>query len=977
MDDDELTLAPLDDDRPPRKAEPKQPDAAADKPVKKKRSSSRHRRRKLSQQSTTDAADAQPPEQMRQPQTDRWLNPVSRRKAESGTVSSAATWLEDLAAAPPPLTDVPVRHARGKNWWLPWAAGTSMLAVGMTLALTSWISRDRAPPIDLFAWGEETYARGEFDQALANYQAWLDSNVPAAERSALARPAALLRAGISRLALSAAVNSQQSLADAELLLTAPGVQDPAGDDERRLHELLENLADRTVREYEAASDATDVDREGLRQRALAALGLRDSFIATRLHLRPKFIDLKVRIDAADRGHHQATALQNVLAAKDVAGTSAAWEKLFREYPAAAVRPELEALRNAWTNARAQMVRFEQAKSAPPGRPDRPAEQQIVLGPARGGGEAPRGTPVLVKVPSGAAVYGIDSATGEILWRRGTRLDSGQAWTDAINEHRTLIPAGDDGLACLTNSDGLVNWEAHVGPLVAPPVIVQGQVLVPLADGSLAMLDAQTGAMIGHWALPARPAGSPGVAQRSQIAWQLCDDGVLYSLDLESQSCVGALWTGLGDSASPVAPAQVGNFLAVVANDQGRASLLAWFALDPHGKPSRHMGLVRLPGQVWRPTVATQSELTVACQGGTVCHFRAGADGDMPQRLADMSLAGGSEAATGAIRFGERSMAWGWGLRWWDGAWPTQPNSLAVVLPRDPIDQVLTYRADQLVVTADLHAVEGTTAVGLDAVRGNLQWSTHLGAIPRGGVQKDDAARALLVVHASGNIYVLAYDQLGTTDLVLKPSYGQALDPWLPDDSLALEFPDKTVVHSPGAGHDWYAVQTNHPQPQLGRHELAAALACQPIAVGAGLLVPFEDGSMAWLDPATAQPLLTAYLPVRNQPRLRWRRLVWADNRSAWAESSDGSRYRVIIDPGANQVQLESKSSPSPRERELVRGRSHAETPSEENSRDTQAPAINTPSGERLVGPPLAVEGWHVGLAVDGALLVWPVGRSAP
>ena len=140
-----------------------------------------------------------------------------------------------------------------------------------------------------------------------------------------------------------------------------------------------------------------------------------------------------------------------------------------------------------------------------------------------------------------AVYGLDAATGKVLWRRFVGFDAnpqaaGLSADAACRRARQRRPAGRYGRTTnccgVEGATGRLRWRHAVGePFDAYPVVADDRILVATRSGKLITIAAESGDSAGYVQLPQGLRVAPVVDPRRSMAYQVADHTNLFVLSL--------------------------------------------------------------------------------------------------------------------------------------------------------------------------------------------------------------------------------------------------------------------------------------------------------------------------------------------------------------------------------------------------------------------------------------------------------------
>ncbi len=203
-----------------------------------------------------------------------------------------------------------------------------------------------------------------------------------------------------------------------------------------------------------------------------------------------------------------------------------------------------------------------------------------------------------------SLFGIDSITGDPLWRRTVGLNNPFFPID-LEISKSAVLAFDtvsNQLLMLDRRSGDLMWRQAIEPVAGPPLVLKstGQIYVPTAEGMLYRIDAESGRISARLKFPQKLM-SPPIGTADGIHLLLIGDSELaYTLTLDGLECklVSHLRHQPGTiEVPPFSPFPMGQYVVLAENDQANSCRLR--ALDVSQPASRvtDVGEVRVEGQV--------------------------------------------------------------------------------------------------------------------------------------------------------------------------------------------------------------------------------------------------------------------------------------------------------------------------------------------------------------------------------------------
>ncbi len=323
----------------------------------------------------------------------------------------------------------------------------------------------------------------------------------------------------------------------------------------------------------------------------------------------------------------------------------------RQYPDLADNPKLRAKLLEVSRTQQTLVKWV-AEAKPAAPVDLPAAgaTAITLARREAKSDVPdvAGQSVLAAV--NGAVYGLDAATGKVLWRRFIGFDANPQAASMPVLPLSTEPGGDalvvdtarNQLLRLDGAAGKVRWRAAIGePFDARAVVADEKILLATPGGKLLTIAAATGDSPGYVQLPQPLSVAPAVDGRRSLIYQVAARANLFILGLADGACRHVDYLGHELGSVVTAPLAIDDFLLLVVNDGARDAQLRVYLVQPKdpGKPEPWLKLVQqvpLGGVVATPLLADRRRILATTTSGKVHVF----------------VLGGSEAKTPLLQIAE-------------------------------------------------------------------------------------------------------------------------------------------------------------------------------------------------------------------------------------------------------------------------------------------------------------------------------------
>ena len=504
---------------------------------------------------------------------------------------------------------------------------------------------------------------------------------------------------------------------------------------------------------------------------------------------------------------------------------------------------------------------------------------LVVQPLKGQSADGRGKLVFA-VDKGTA-YGLDAATGKLLWRRFVALDPKLAPVSVLP--RSSPTAGNvvlcdpvhQELLCVNGATGRLVWRLVVGePILADPVRAGKRLLLLTKENRLRLIDLATGDSSGYVQLPQAIRLSPVVDSADGLVFLVGDQSNLIVLDMgQGGRCRQVVHLGHEAAAIAAPPAVLDDFLLVPINDSPAEATLRILAISKgkEGEPLKPVQAIRLAGHVdATPAAVGHGAAVVTAEGSLFALDRSEAGSPLPFRVVASRQTSLKERAKRYLVSG--------GAAFWVADEQLTRYAVNVdqqrLVPRAVSDVGVKFAGDPSVDGGTVFDVfkkrgmPGVTVSALDIAKNEPVWQTWVGAPLVAEPVVDQLSGKLTAVTASGGMFREAPDGL-------KPS----VPPWQPVlavESTRLLKPLVSLLPLSGerfamtSGAETAQIVIYDPKKEqtgcrwlLSPREMAVA----PELFAGGLLTPCVDGQVFLLDPDAsgemAKPLAASR---RGRPR---------------------------------------------------------------------------------------------------------------
>ncbi len=523
------------------------------------------------------------------------------------------------------LDTPPLEKRRAGTWDSPLLLGGGgalllLLIVGVAL----WFSLGRESGDELLRLADEDVRQGAFDQAIFKYNRF-DTSLASHPRASYAR----VQRGMAKLRKAVDTTSDWP---ANLKLAQQVVDDIAkeasfADARPELAALLPQIAEQLAKRAVETGDDAAIEAA----RASYELAAKPQLIPEALRPVVKLQEVEQLLRLAERRQQKAATLDNaakaIVAAAEKGDFAEGFDRqreLLVAYPDLRTNATLTAAMQTLSVGLRAAVKHEGVNVAPlSGEPDS-AVRRAVTPVLYANGIPPEpaddGAWVVVQIRDSA--YGLDAATGRMLWRRyigpaghALRIDA-KPQSDAL-----LVDAVRHELMRVDARTGSIRWRSPCEqPITAAPTIVHGAALVVTSGGRLHQVDLASGAITERWRLPQEIATSPAVDPREDLLYVVVDHSHLFVLSRGKQACLEVLNVGHAPGQIIVPPLVLGRYLFLAQNLTSAGGKLWGLLANPAGVELKPFTSQPYNGQVTTPLVAQGRTLALVNEFGTASVF---------------------------------------------------------------------------------------------------------------------------------------------------------------------------------------------------------------------------------------------------------------------------------------------------------------------------------------------------------------------
>ena len=772
---------------------------------------------------------------------------------------------------------------------------------------------------ETFKMAEDFYRSGSYTKAIAQYTKFLE-DFPSHDSVSLAR----VKRGLARLRQTTdhATDWPKSLEVANEVLVEIAGEEAFHTEARpelvaMLPKIAQGLADRARADLNAT--LTDKSEE--------ALALVNKYVPASSRPATKLTDIQALLALTRReiasGVELDDAIKDMNQAVEEKETAKAYKirsALLQKYPRLVDNERLEEAVRAVSQAELSLVKtVEKKQPAQESEPSPSMLATVALACRRSDAPAPGAEGHVIFVLAPGAAYGLDAAEGKVLWRRPVGFHAGgrspnfpptpisnKAGSDAI-----MVDTERHEVLRVDAATGSPRWRHPVGERFdAYPVVADDRLLVATRSGRLVWIDLATGSSPGYIQLPQELRVGPTVDFHRSNMYQLAEHSNLFVLSLADGEAKQVVYLGHSPGSVTVSPVVVNRYLIVAENDgveHATLRVLSLEAEEDHQAPVRLVQNVRLKGHVDAPPQVSGVRMLVATDQGQLYVFEiTGTDAEKPLAPLAESMAASEEslanerAPEGLIRFPLLRGGQVWiadsQLTWYDlqpAGRRLQPRGVknarsATLQPLVAIGQTVFHVRRKV-------GLPGVQVSAIGPEEPEPFWEIHLAAPLAAEPRVDAQSGQITAVTSIGAIFHLpgadfeaqnAFDQ---PTVALKPAEipGPVTD--------VVEVQDRLLVMAAGTGQKQLPVFDPEERHRFRWLFLPSALGGHPIAFADGLLAPCEVGQVFLLDPLSGDKLTEPFQPaLRGDVRVAWSRPALAGENELLLADGQMVLYRIGI-----------------------------------------------------------------------------------
>ena len=277
-------------------------------------------------------------------------------------------------------------------------------------------------------------------------------------------------------------------------------------------------------------------------------------------------------------------------------------------------------------------------------------------------DAPDAEHQVVFAAAAGAIYGLDAASGKVLWRKFVGWNPRQPHGGSLPCAVAAAAGGDVVLAAdghreiqrIEAATGRIRWRHAIKQdFSADPVAADGSLLLATLGGRLLMIDPPSGESSGFVQLPQPLCVAPAVDARRELVFQLADEENLFVLTMPEGRCRQVFPLGHQPGAIATPPVLWGDYLLVAVNQGAGDSSLKVLKIESAGDQAatpllRLAQTIAMKGHVDAAPATSDNRVLLATDAGEV-HVLDLAPSGAREPLREASVAR-LEGGPGLVRF---------------------------------------------------------------------------------------------------------------------------------------------------------------------------------------------------------------------------------------------------------------------------------------------------------------------------------------
>ena len=814
--------------------------------------------------------------------------------------------------------DTPRKRRIGGRRRNQWDTPLILVGGGVLIALSSlgivlylFLQRDTGDQLLTIA--DDHYRSGSYAQAIPNYERFLEKfpNHPDVSQ-------ARVRQGLANLRRTTETQPdfRQVLQKARSILANIENEPRFTESRKELATIIPEIAEGLAAQAQKSEDIATTKELVEQTRAALSLAANTKYVPASLRPEVRLQRIEETVALSMREIEQAEALEAALAKMRSAVTSgqpqAAYQarvELLEAFPTLQGNDALEAvMRSAVETEAASIQHISETREAI--SEERPATiaGSLALAHRRGPSQVEdQGGQLFVRVAG--ALYALSATNGQLLWRRAVGHDASAHPLDvaasAPDQVDVLcVDSLHQDLLRLDGRSGKLQWRQPFDSVALQLTLAGDRLYVATDSGGVHALDVQSGQQLHQAVLPQPVEVAPAVSASGTQLFVVGAENNLYVFSSPDLAAEEVVYLGHGRGTIQVAPAVVRSVVVVAENWATENSrLLVLQPNDSDGKLELAQK-VRLDGHVVTPPVVAGKLLVVTTNSGDTRVFdvggEAGDTGNPLRPIADLPPEQRSPVARHLLA--DNNQLWlasdklaRYGINQAAGRLTLEP--LPQTFEGQVVDDPLSLDQGLLALIHHDQQRPTTTVTALAHDSGRIIWQTDVAIRPIGSPRIDTEKKQIDQVTADGSLF--RFD-----DEALRALVQDLPTVTVPGASASLTEmldigPQRAVFVGPVDSQSIVAYDAQQDGQPLQSHRFDGQLA-GPIAVlGNDLLIPLRDGRILVVDPSNGRPTAEPFQPpLAPGEKVTWESITtFAGDEAEGVLASTGTQlYRLGVKP---------------------------------------------------------------------------------
>lgn len=237
--------------------------------------------------------------------------------------------------------------------------------------------------------------------------------------------------------------------------------------------------------------------------------------------------------------------------------------------------------------------------------------------------------------AGGCLYGVDSVTGDPVWRRGIGSDSPffPVSIDAAVPALLCFDTRFEELIFVNRQTGELIWRQQLGERASgAPLIHNNQIYLGTAGKSLFRIDVQTGEITSKMTFSLPVVSPPALTRDGANLVIPGHEAISYTLSVQPLECVRVLFSGQRPGAVQIPMTPMGATMLMIENDQLSGANMRVFDAGKTEKTMPEVGTARIGAQIKDRVVLRGNQLFVVGEKELLAVYTVSDDPEQPKLL---------------------------------------------------------------------------------------------------------------------------------------------------------------------------------------------------------------------------------------------------------------------------------------------------------------------------------------------------------